>query len=1006
MIPQRLVLENFMAYAQAELDFSSFQVACLAGNNGAGKSTILDALTWVLFDQARAQDSEDLIRLGAAETRVELSFKLEGQEYRVIRSRKRKGKGKSSGKASLEFQILAEQGYRSLSGKKIQETQQLIEKTLHMNYELFVNSSFILQGRADAFTTATPAQRKAVLADILQLEAYEKLRQQAQEQKKAWRLQEQLIRAEINQHQADLAALEHLQAHLKDSEAHQQELENRHQQLQQRYKALQQSLEDLRLTRYEYEHLSQEQQQTQQSKEQLLSRRQTLEPQLEKVQGWLDHQQQIEAAYASLNSLEAELLSLEAPYQAYLEAESKLQQQIQASERSRHQLDLARQQAGFALQSLQQQLKGLEAILPQQSQIEQHYQLWQQANAQEQALLSLQQDWLAAERSLEQNRLEQTQLKQTRLLQQTQLSQRQQELQSELAKQSELEAEYQQLQAEIERLQDQQTKLEQVQQRGLELKHEQEQLKQQISQHQSEIQRIRQRMQELEAQRDTVCPLCERLLSTAELSLLLEKYQQESQQHQQEIEALQPQIEQFEKQILEKRRDYQQLSREVKALQGQQTRLGTLQASLQHLSQAAHKYQQLSAELAQLEADAQQRQAELAAAQIALQTRQAQLNFQPDSLQQLQEQLKELRSAEARYQQLQQALSQIPELKERILAAQASYQELESQAQTQSTQQQAELERLEQEIEPLRQIPETRQRLQSQLEPLRGAQERYQHLQSAKARFENLSQQQQEFGQQLAALESQSQQLAAELSRKALALGPWEALQSQQQALEAQLESDLEQQKQLHAEIYSLQKELQGLLEREGQCLALEAKASDLLYEIQLYEVLEESFSKNGLQAVLIENALPEIEQLANEMLSSMSDGRMHIKLQTLRSYKTRDKLAETLDILISDELGTRSYETFSAGEAFRVNFALRLAISKLLARRAGARLQTLVIDEGFGTQDQQGKTRLIEALNAVAADFATILVITHVDELKALFSCRIEVHKQAEGSSFKVLHV
>ena len=47
----------------------------------------------------------------------------------------------------------------------------------------------------------------------------------------------------------------------------------------------------------------------------------------------------------------------------------------------------------------------------------------------------------------------------------------------------------------------------------------------------------------------------------------------------------------------------------------------------------------------------------------------------------------------------------------------------------------------------------------------------------------------------------------------------------------------------------------------------------------------------------------------------------------------------ETLEIYISDEVGTRNYELYSGGEAFRVNFALRLALSRLLARRAGSKL-------------------------------------------------------------------
>ncbi len=94
----------------------------------------------------------------------------------------------------------------------------------------------------------------------------------------------------------------------------------------------------------------------------------------------------------------------------------------------------------------------------------------------------------------------------------------------------------------------------------------------------------------------------------------------------------------------------------------------------------------------------------------------------------------------------------------------------------------------------------------------------------------------------------------------------------------------------------------------------------------------------------------------------------------------------------------------FSGGEAFRVNFAIRLALSRLLAQRAGARLQTLVIDEGFGSQDSDGRQRLIEAINYVRQDFKCILVITHLEELKDAFPSRIEVEKTPGGSRVRVV--
>jgi exonuclease SbcC len=154
---------------------------------------------------------------------------------------------------------------------------------------------------------------------------------------------------------------------------------------------------------------------------------------------------------------------------------------------------------------------------------------------------------------------------------------------------------------------------------------------------------------------------------------------------------------------------------------------------------------------------------------------------------------------------------------------------------------------------------------------------------------------------------------------------------------------------------------------------------------------------------MLIESAIPDIEQEANRLLARMTQGRMHVRFETQRDTKKGDTV-ETLDIHITDELGTRSYETYSGGERYRINFAIRIALSRLLARRAGAQLQMLVIDEGFGTQDNEGRDGVIDAINAVRDDFACILAITHIEELKDAFNVRIEVEKTGEGSEITVI--
>jgi exonuclease SbcC len=144
----------------------------------------------------------------------------------------------------------------------------------------------------------------------------------------------------------------------------------------------------------------------------------------------------------------------------------------------------------------------------------------------------------------------------------------------------------------------------------------------------------------------------------------------------------------------------------------------------------------------------------------------------------------------------------------------------------------------------------------------------------------------------------------------------------------------------------------------------------------------------------------------ANQILGRLSDDTMRLHFETQAKYKDekRKDLRETLEIQVSDGAGLRDYEMYSGGEAFRVNFAIRLALSEVLAQRKGARLQMLVIDEGFGSQDEMGRQRLIQAINAVKDDFAKILVITHLEELKDAFPNRIEVEKTEEGSRVEVI--
>ena len=197
---------------------------------------------------------------------------------------------------------------------------------------------------------------------------------------------------------------------------------------------------------------------------------------------------------------------------------------------------------------------------------------------------------------------------------------------------------------------------------------------------------------------------------------------------------------------------------------------------------------------------------------------------------------------------------------------------------------------------------------------------------------------------------------------------------------------------------------LQGDAERRRTYIAeiagLEQSHTAAQAEQGIYQELFAAFGRSGVPAMLIDAAVPHLENEANHLLGRMTDNRLAVKLETQR-LNQGGKVTETLDILVSDELGSRNYELFSGGEAFRINLALRIALSKVLSQRLGAPLPTLFIDEGFGTQDAAGRERIVDAIASIQDEFEKIIVITHLDELKDLFPVRIEVLKTETGSQF-----
>ncbi|HPG18961.1 MAG TPA: SMC family ATPase [Flexilinea sp.] len=289
---------------------------------------------------------------------------------------------------------------------------------------------------------------------------------------------------------------------------------------------------------------------------------------------------------------------------------------------------------------------------------------------------------------------------------------------------------------------------------------------------------------------------------------------------------------------------------------------------------------------------------------------------------------------------------------------------------------------------------------------LAQSENRWQEVQQAKAALQPIQREIIDLTNQIAADEKELKQIEGSVEQQKAALDEFSANLPDLQKAKKEFDTVQAETNRIRLEKGAAEQLVSVLESLKKQKQEVIREREEVNLQISQLKYLEKAFSKNGIPAILIDQALPEIEEHANLILGKLTDERMSVRFSTQKEYKdkNREDKIETLAIFISDETGSREYELFSGGEAFRINFAIRLALSHILTKRAGARLQMLVIDEGFGSQDEEGRQRLIEAIIAVQDDYKKILVITHLDELKDAFPSRIEVEKTPDGSRVNVI--
>ncbi|NPV72122.1 MAG: SMC family ATPase [Firmicutes bacterium] len=268
----------------------------------------------------------------------------------------------------------------------------------------------------------------------------------------------------------------------------------------------------------------------------------------------------------------------------------------------------------------------------------------------------------------------------------------------------------------------------------------------------------------------------------------------------------------------------------------------------------------------------------------------------------------------------------------------------------------------------------------------------------ARAQIKRLEAECEQIWQEIREAESKHNQLQDELR----ALAPVAEELSRKQAELSWLRRD---EASLRTELGRIAAVRESIERAKSDLQALNEKTKSLRDDLTTYELLEQACGKKaGVPALIVENAVPEIERLANDMLGKMAGGRLSVRLDTQAEAKTTGTMQEVLRITVLDGGTERPYQTYSGAERFMVDLALRVALSKFLTHRAGAEIKLFVLDEGLGCADASNRNAILNAIMTIAEEFSKVLVVTHLDELKDAFPQRVEVQKTPEGSRVRVV--
>ncbi|WP_297889635.1 AAA family ATPase [Sulfurihydrogenibium sp.] len=178
MILTKVRLKNFLSHDDTQIEFSPFGITAIIGENGAGKSSVLEAIQFALFGESSKGNQIDLIKWGRNEASVELEFIKGNKKYKIVRKIEKKGKNTTT--TALLY--------------RVENTREILDIQKHLNQELpkitglskktFLNSILIKQGEIEGLIRQKPSEREKIIEELLDLHIYSKLLEKYKENRK------------------------------------------------------------------------------------------------------------------------------------------------------------------------------------------------------------------------------------------------------------------------------------------------------------------------------------------------------------------------------------------------------------------------------------------------------------------------------------------------------------------------------------------------------------------------------------------------------------------------------------------------------------------------------------------------------------------------------------------------------------------------------------------------------------------------------------------------------